>query len=712
MKDNHEPDAITWPSSRIAEALRHLAVNFGSRLKHEVDSPPPFSREPGQTDAMLGPWLQSVATHLELEALAVEATYSGIEELLGACAPAVLRLPDADEPRFVVLLASSKRRATLLGLDLGRHRVAIESLARQLRAPLEDKTTIAEPIERILNQADLHGKRRLAARSAMFRELHGDKSLGNCWLIRPIAGASLSTLIRDAGLTPLLGSVAVLHLMQYSLWILAWWLLGWMSVHGRFDAGLFGAWMLLLLATIPFRVLTESAGGTLAIRAGLLLKRRLLSGVFRLETQEVRQWGIGQLLGRVIESEAVESLAVSGGFLALTAVVELLLTLFVLASGAGGWLHIGSLLVMVGLAVVLGARYFRRQLAWTQRRLDLTNDLVERMIGHRTRLAQQPPELWNQGEDEAVDRYLTESRRVDGQSAALAALVPRGWLLAGLLGLAPAFVSGSTSTVSLAIGLGGVLLAFQALRSLVEGGLRLVSAAIAWRRIQFLLAAATRREPIGRPQADRVVPVAGRPLVTARDVGFRYQGRSQPVLQGVDVSIHPGERLLLEGSSGGGKSTLASLLAGSRIADSGLLLLHGLDRETLGAANWRRRVVLAPQFHENHVLMGTLSFNLLMGRRWPPTRDDLQQAERTCRELGLGPLLDRMPGGMFQMVGETGWQLSHGEKSRIFIARALLQRADLTILDETFAALDPQNLQLALSYVLKQTPTVLVIAHP
>ncbi len=86
--------------------------------------------------------------------------------------------------------------------------------------------------------------------------------------------------------------------------------------------------------------------------------------------------------------------------------------------------------------------------------------------------------------------------------------------------------------------------------------------------------------------------------------------------------------------------------------------------------------------------------------------------QQTCRELGLGPLLDRMPGGMFQMVGETGWQLSHGEKSRIFIARALLQRADLTILDETFAALDPQNLQLALSYVLKQTPTVLVIAHP
>jgi ABC-type ATPase involved in cell division len=51
-----------------------------------------------------------------------------------------------------------------------------------------------------------------------------------------------------------------------------------------------------------------------------------------------------------------------------------------------------------------------------------------------------------------------------------------------------------------------------------------------------------------------------------------------------------------------------------------------------------------------------------------------------------------MPAGLLQMVGETGWQLSHGERSRLYIARALLQRAELIILDESFAALDPENL--------------------
>jgi ABC-type multidrug transport system fused ATPase/permease subunit len=149
-----------------------------------------------------------------------------------------------------------------------------------------------------------------------------------------------------------------------------------------------------------------------------------------------------------------------------------------------------------------------------------------------------------------------------------------------------------------------------------------------------------------------------------------------------------------------------------RRPDSGLLLLGGLDRQTLGFDGWRRRVVSAPQFHENHVLTETFAFNLLMGRRWPPRVEDLREAEAVCRELGLGELLGRMPGGFEQMVGESGWQLSHGERSRLFIARALLQRADLLVLDESFAALDPENLRLALTCVLRRAPALLVIAHP
>src|SRR5262249_17745151 len=146
--------------------------------------------------------------------------------------------------------------------------------------------------------------------------------------------------------------------------------------------------------------------------------------------------------------------------------------------------------------------------------------------------------------------------------------------------------------------------------------------------------------------------------------------------------------------------------------ETGLLLMHGLDYQTLGPDGWRRRVVAAPQFHENHVLAETFAFNLLMGRRWPPQPADLQAAEALCHALGLGDLLGRMPAGLLQVVGETGWQLSHGERSRLYLARALLQGADLVILDESFAALDPESLRRCLDCVLVQAPTLLVIAHP
>src|SRR5450755_3748604 len=88
-----------------------------------------------------------------------------------------------------------------------------------------------------------------------------------------------------------------------------------------------------------------------------------------------------------------------------------------------------------------------------------------------------------------------------------------------------------------------------------------------------------------------------------------------------------------------------------------------------------------------------LSFNLLLGRPYPHSAQDLDEAKQLCHELGLGPLLERMPAGLDQIVGETGWQLSQGERGRVSLARALLQNAEVVMLDESLGALDPQNSQ-------------------
>jgi ATP-binding cassette subfamily B protein len=363
----------------------------------------------------------------------------------------------------------------------------------------------------------------------------------------------------------------------------------------------------------------------------------------------------------------------------------------------------------------------------------MTNDLVERLVGHRTRLAQEDREHWHDEEDQLLDRHLKLSERVDYIGTQLGALVPRGWMVLGLAGLSYTFVVMQRSSAELLVSLGGILLALQALTSLVMGIKSIVAAMLAWNQVSPLFQAATRLRDAqtsalweGIPrlrsgQAGQALLLSselqdtfedGQPVMTARELDFRYRDQGHPVLRECSLQIRKGDRLLLEGPSGGGKSTLAALLAGLRIPKSGLLLLWGFDRQTMGSAEWRRRVVMAPQFHENHVFTETFAFNLLMGRHWPPLPEDLTEAEVVCRELGLGDLLDRMPAGLQQVIGESGWQLSHGERSRLYIARAILQQADLVILDESFGALDPENLYRAMRCVLDRASTLLVIAHP
>jgi len=369
----------------------------------------------------------------------------------------------------------------------------------------------------------------------------------------------------------------------------------------------------------------------------------------------------------------------------------------------------GLLLGWLIASGVVGWMYYRRNRRWTDVRLAMTHDLVESMVGHRTRLAQLAPDRWHEGEDEALERYLKASKVMDNSTVALTAIVPRGWLVVGLLGLAPAFVSGTDSSARMAIAVGGMLLAYRALRRLTAGAWQLAGAAVAWQRVSALYDAATRPEVLGAlsiPSRDREGAV-----VEAHDLIFRYPQRVEPVLHGCSLKISSNDRVVLEGASGGGKSTLVALLVGLREPNSGSLLIDGFDRATLGATAWRKRIAAAPQFHENHVLAETFMFNLFMGRRGALGPADLREAEEICRELGLGDLLERMPAGMLQMVGETGWQLSHGERSRLYIARTLIQKTELVILDESFAALDPENLQRAVECVVRRARSLLVIAH-
>src|SRR5215813_1029954 len=698
---------LFWPSSQLGEAINALALRSGL-IASGAELPNPSSAAQHARRQSLGARIEMAAKRLGLEAEEVGTPYGEVEKMILAAGPALLRAPG--EQNFLAALGGGAGKVSVLAPDLTVRRVPVGAvrslLCREHEEPLRGE------VDELLRQAGVLRKRLSQARATICRQRLSRVWVNDCWLLRLRPGAPFVAQLRQARLPRLLGVLAGAYAFQFGLGLIAWRLLGCGLLDGQLEQGWLIAWAMLLLTAAPFRLLAVWAQGRFAIGAGSLLKQRMLYGALKLRPEEIRHEGAGRMLGRVIESNAVESLALSGGFLGVVAIIELIASAMVLSLGAGGWPQVLALVAWVALAASFGWRNFRRRRDWTATRLEMTNDLTERMVGHRTRLAQESPDRWHDGEDQSIERYLSQSMAMD-RAAAPQSAVARSWMVASLLALSPAFVSGAAGVASLAVGVGGTLLAYRALTRLAASLSSLLNATIAWEQVKPLSRAAARdEETVSSFELAGEAPNGAGAVIEAHDLTFRYRERGEPNLRGCSLRVEAGDRLLLEGSSGGGKSTLAALLAGLRQPESGLLLAGGLDQQTLGASGWRRRVVSAPQFHENHVFTGTFAFNLLMGRQWPPREEDLAAAESLCRQLGLGGLLDRMPAGLQQMVGETGWRLSHGERSRMFMARALLQDADLVILDESFGALDPATLRQCLRTALDRAKTLMVIAHP
>ena len=693
---------LLWPSARLDEALHALVAHA------LLPTAPPLTAAPGaalhQNPESVAEWLEAAARSLGVEAQPAETPYPDLERHLPAMGPALIRVPQRGNDAFLAILPGKPFR--VLGPDLREQRVS-PAVIRALLCG-EREAALQTEIQQVLDRAMIAPARQSRARDAILRERLSSTRIGGIWLLRLPPSANFWRQLKQAGVPRRLALLGCAHAIQYGLWILAWWVVGSNVIERRPDRSWMFLWALLLLTLIPFRVWITWLQGLIAVGGGARLKQRVFFGALKLDPDGIRHQGAGQLLGRVLESEAVEALALSGGFLALVALIELLASVFVLSAGAGGAIQAGLLIVWVAIGAAMAWRYYQNSRSWTDVRLRMTHDLVESMVGHRTRLAQLPADRWHEGEDEALESYLKSSKLLDNSTASLLAIVPRGWLVLALIALAPAFVRGDASNTRIAIAIGGMLLAYRALKRCAAGAWQVAGAAVAWERVSTFFHAAGRHEITGSAAA-ATAAIGG--VIDVRDLCFRYSENTPAVLRGLNLHIAPGERVILEGASGGGKSTLVSLLAGLRQPDSGQVLIDGSDRDTLGDYSWHRHIAAAPQFHENHVLAETFEFNLTMGRNKTPSPLDRDEAEAICGELGLGELIERMPAGLLQMVGETGWQLSHGERSRLYIARALLQDAGLVVLDESFAALDPENLERALACVVKRARSLLVISH-
>ncbi|EPX61713.1 hypothetical protein D187_010332 [Cystobacter fuscus DSM 2262] len=708
---------LLWPLSRLGEGFELLlaTTSLSQRL---VRLPNPDARLPIVPEEMFRAWLVRTADQLQLETLEVETTYRELEDFLRRSPPALLRVAHPDGLAFVLLARTSRGKAVVIDVLGIRRTLPLRGLAGLLTAKLEERHKPV--VDRMMESVTGSERRRARVRRVLMTERLGVVRVVRAILLRDTVRSAWWGLVHRSPVPLRLASFLTAHAAEYALLLLSWFTIGRALLEDRLTAGAVVTWGLLLLTTVPVRMLVTDLGGRLMLEAGLLFKRRILEGGLRLLTDEIRTQGAGQMLGRVMEANLIETLAQSGGVLALTTVIELAGLLFIIARGAAPLTQFLALVLTLALAALLGKRLYVALGSLSDTRLELTHETVEQMVGHRTRLIEERPDRWHTREDDLLDRYLASMKTADCRAARLLMLIPRGWLIVAIVALTPFILDANGSFDTTAISVGAAFLGMRVFAQGTSSAVHLVLAAVAWKRIGPIFRAATRDAqaptcelwqedlPMDRPRVKSTSAV----VLQAHDLVFRYRELGRPLLNGASLTVRDGDRILLEGPSGGGKSTFLSLLMGFRDPQSGLLLLEGWDRHAIGLERWRQKVVAAPQFHENRIFAESLAFNLLLGRAWPPSPDDLRAARNICAELGLGPLLKRMPSGMDQLVGEIGWQLSHGEQSRIFIARALLQSARMMVLDESFGALDPETMRRALRCVLDRAPALIVIAHP
>ena len=190
-------------------------------------------------------------------------------------------------------------------------------------------------------------------------------------------------------------------------------------------------------------------------------------------------------------------------------------------------------------------------------------------------------------------------------------------------------------------------------------------------------------------------------------VTVAYPGRPEPALAGVDLVLAGGRRTAIIGASGAGKSTLAGLLLRFIEPSGGRITVGGLDLATVDAAAWRSRIAYVPQ--APHLFHGTVADNIRLAR--PDATD--AQVIRAAGEADAAGFIEDLPDGYATAIGEDGVRLSGGQRQRIAIARAFLRDADLVVLDEPTAHLDPDAEAAVAAAIdrLGRGKTVVVITH-
>jgi ATP-binding cassette, subfamily B, bacterial len=437
------------------------------------------------------------------------------------------------------------------------------------------------------------------------------------------------------------------------------------------------------------------------------LRRDLFAHVQRLPVSFHDRWPSGQLLSRL-----TTDLSTLRRFIGLAAVFLLASTLTIVVVVAlliSIQLWLGLIVLVSMIPLLISTRRFELRYSQDARRAqDLTGDLatsveesalgirVIKAFGRRAHM---------------LERFRADAHRL--QTAELTKIRTLGmfWaLLEGLPQIVLALVTagGVYATAHDAMSI-GELVAFVALYLqlvwpiIMLGWLLALTeeAASACRRIfEVLDTAPTILDP------DRPVPAEQGTTLTFEDVRFRYEDGGEEVLRGIDLEIAAGETMALVGSVGSGKTTLTALVPRLYDVTGGRVLIGGVDVRDLRLDQLRHAVTTA--FEDATLFSASVYENLTLGRAGV-TDEDVREAI----EVAQADFVYALPFGLETRIGEQGLSLSGGQRQRLALARAVLGRPRVLVLDDPLSALDvhtESQVEEALRRVLAGT-TALVVAH-
>jgi ATP-binding cassette subfamily B protein len=216
----------------------------------------------------------------------------------------------------------------------------------------------------------------------------------------------------------------------------------------------------------------------------------------------------------------------------------------------------------------------------------------------------------------------------------------------------------------------------------------------------------TTPEIADRPGAADLVAPSGH--LRLEGVGFRYPGSEEWALRGVDLDVRPGETLALVGTTGAGKTTLLNLVPRLHDVTEGRVVLDGHDVRDLTLPSLRRAVAVA--FDDPLLFSASVRENLLLG--WPDASDeDLETAVATAQ----AQFVHELPWGLDTRVGEQGLTLSGGQRQRLALARAIVGRPAVLVLDDPLSSLDVHTealVEQALARVLASSTAIVAVHRP